>query len=215
MPRLDQDARIVNEKTWVAWAQDMLALNSMLEGTGSTIHPRNLARAQKILERAGVEAGGGAYANALAWLSQRGGTSARAAAGYVQQIEMKNLDTQAATASRIGSDDIARAYQNMGQQFTGMLGADVDVGSPAVLDTARRYVEGRSSDTARYLSNIEGQRQSGRNAILAGQVAPTLIGTGELIEAFKMLDQEQEALRRAQYLNAGVQLGSSVITAFA
>ena len=197
----------------VDWARDMLSLNEALSGSNTTVHASQLARAQKVLADAGEEAGCGNYNNALQWFSRRGGKGGRTAAFYQQQISMKEVDTQAGKVTARGSDDIARAYQNMGQQLTGMLGADVDVSSPAVLDTARRYIEGRSTDTARYAGTVETQAINAKNAIRLGQIAPTLVETGDLISALKMLDQEQESLRRAQMLNAGVQLGSSIIPA--
>jgi hypothetical protein len=174
-------------------AADKVALNELLGGVG--LHT---GRAEERLAGAGTKAPEGDGMAYLAKLASRGGVGGKKAKYLTQLLALKNTETAAGVAKTSGTDDVARAYQTMGEQFTGVLGTGVDVNSPALLDAVRRYTEGRSSDTQRLLTNLTGQEMAQKNAILLQQIAPTLDETGALIESLKMLKEEQDALRGAQ-----------------
>lgn len=177
-------------------AKDRLALQAALEGTGGSIQTTH---AEKVLGKAGVDplaaAEEGEYLNALNRMAQKGGVMGKRAKMLTQGMEIKNLEGVA----KGGEDDIARAYENMTNQFTASLGPGVDVGSPAVLDAVRRYMEGRSSDTMRWSHTIAGEK----NNILSG-IASTLDETGSLVDSLKMLKDEQDMYRRSLYMNLGM-----------
>lgn len=185
-------------------ALDRLALQAQLEGTGSSIRT---GRAERVLEKGGIDpalaAEEGGYVNALNRMAQKGGVMGKRAKLFGQNLAMKEIDTWEQAATSAGTDDISRAYQNMTNEFVGALGPGVDVSSPAVLDAIRRYTEGRGSDTARYAHGVSGQAAQARSNALLG-IATTLDETGTLVESLKMLKDEQDALRRAQYMNLGL-----------
>lgn len=193
----EQKAALKQKKA--EWAQDRLALYALMGNRG--LDP---TRATKRVQDAGLDVSGGDPYAYLAQLSAKGGVAGKRAKYYTQLLAMNNVEEWGKEAAAGGQDDIARAYQTLTEQFAGSLGANVDMGSPAVLDAVRRYVEGRSADTARYTHEIKGQTMAAKNAILLGQIAPTLDETGALVEALKMLKQEEAGLRRAQYINLGM-----------
>jgi hypothetical protein len=137
-------------------------------------------------------------------MSTHGGVAGKHAKLLEQALALKNVDTWAGSATKGGQDDIARAYQTMMETLGGSLDFGSDTGSPAVLDSVRRYMEGRSADTTRFNTAIQGQALQQKNAIMLNQIAPTLDETGALVESLRMLDQEKAALRRAQYINLGI-----------
>lgn len=186
---------------------DRLALAQMLEGTGTGI---NTNRAERRLTRAGIDleqaAGQGNYLSSLQKMSERGGVLGKRSKFLTQTLNLKEIDKQEDLAKSRGSEDIARAYQNLSEGFATSLSGDVDMGSPAVLDAVSRYMEGRSTDTTRYLGDITARASEARMGVLGG-LATTLDETGALVDALKMLKEEQDALRKAQYM----QLGTSVL----
>lgn len=182
-------------------AQNFLALEKELEGSGRGLGSRTLRRANRVVNKAteaGTEVGEGDYLNALSRISRRGALGGKRAKGMVEAIELGNVDENEALVASRGQDDIARAYQTMSESLAGTLGVDMDTASPAVLDAVRRYTEGRSSDTTRYLSQVKESANLQRNQILAGQVAQTFDETGMLVESLRMLEEEQSLLNKAQ-----------------
>lgn len=188
--------------------QDRIALQQALMGTGAGV---NVNRATNRLTAAGAPQAGGNYQSALMRMALRGGVGGKKAKFYEQALAIKGVNDWEQSATAGGEDDIARAYQTMLENLGGNLGASADAGSPAVLDTIRRYVEGRASDTRRFGTAIKGQAADKRNAILLGQIAPTLDETGTLVESLRMLNQEQAALRRAQYQNLALSGAGTVL----
>lgn len=179
-------------------AQDKLALAEALKGTGGSVKARGVERANATLAAAGVEAGGGDAYNALANIAKKGAVGGKRAQYLSQLMQLGLVNENEELVTSRGQDDVARAYQSMSEGFAGTLGADVEAGSPAVLDAVRRYVEGRSSDTTRFLSGVKETANLQRQAIIAGQIGPTLDATGQLIESLKMLEEEEDLLAQAQ-----------------
>ena len=185
-------------------AADRLALAQMLEGTGSSVRTGGATRR---LERAGIDLDAateaGNYQNTLFRMAEKGGVHAKRSKMLQQNLQYAEIDKQEGLAKSRGEEDIARAYQNLSEGFTAALPSDVDTSSPAVLDAVRRYMEGRSTDTSRYLGDIEAQSSERRLGVMQG-LATTLDETGALVDALKMLKDEQGALRKAQYMNLGM-----------
>jgi hypothetical protein len=175
--------------------QDKVALGQELEGSGASA---GTIKATNRLLHAGASMEGGSYLSALNKIAGRGAQGGKRAQFLAQSVALKNVGSAAEVARTTGTDDVARAYQTMAESFAGTLGVDADMSSPALLDAVRRYTEGRSSDTQRLLTGLKGQETAQTNAILLGQIAPTLDETGALVEALKMLKQEESALADAQ-----------------
>jgi hypothetical protein len=193
----------------VRTAQDKIALEGLMGGEGIRTEQ---ARARLARTGSGIE-GGDPYAY-LAKLAAQGGVQGKKAKLYTQLIALQNTGEAAKIAATTGTDQVAKAYQTNTEAFTGALGPGVDVNSPALLDAIRRYTEGRSSDTQSLLTNLKGQEFAQKNAILLNQIAPTLDETGALVESLKMLKQEQNSLRNAQYTQLGMSAAGMGLKAF-
>ena len=192
-------------------AADRLALANLPGDPASMIRTGRAERRVAMATKRGTAIPEGDAEAALWRISSRGAVGGKKAERIELNRGMDEINAWEPAAIARGEDDIASAYQNLSEQFAGSLDIGAGQDSPATLDAVRRYIEGRSTSTARYAGDI--RMAAGQQRIQGfDKIALQMAETGSLVEALKMMEEEEDMLAAAQrgaiYGNPLAMLGS-------